>query len=359
MRIDVRSFFFLYLRLISAISHRDLLTSDVYLSFSSLYWLTGLWALIRGTLAGLTRIITTQPFDPDLMLRLIEKYAVSITLTAPSHVARLLQCPNIGSTNLSTMRNYICSGSSLAPELLDKVKNLLPTGILIAYGMSEGCGIIAANEERFRDSVGALSDGMLVQIVDEDGVRRGPNEDGEVFLRAPIQFLGYCGNDVATTEAVDEDGWFRTGDMGHFDENGFLYVVDRKKDILKYRNYQISPTELENVIMRCNGVASVCVVGIPDGVSIDLPAALIVRAVGMDVDGEDIKAIIKGKRSNPNLFMKKAKLNIFFVSADQLSDAKQLRGGVYFVDSFPVTPSGKVLRRKVKEIAIQMYNNKL
>lgn len=275
--------------------HRLLLSGDVYLSFSSLYWLTGIWALVGGTVAGITRIITTQPFSPDLMLQLIERYGVTFTLTAPSHVARLLQSPLIGTTNLSTLRNYICGGSAVAPELLEKFNKLLPTGVLNAYGLSEVSGIVTANEARLEGSVGTLNDGMVVQIVDEVGQRCGIFDDGEILVKAPFTFLGYWGDEAATAEAVDADGWLHTGDVGHFDENGFLYLVDRKKDILKYRNYQISPSELENLILRCDGVAEVCVVGVPDVVSTDLPAAVIVKAAGKEVNIEEITALIKGK----------------------------------------------------------------
>lgn len=278
--------------------YRKILTGDVYLSFSSLYWLTGIWALIGGTLAGITRIITTQQFDPDLMLNLIERYGVTFTVTAPSHLARLLQSPLIESTNLSSIRKYCCGGSSVAAELLRKCDTIFPTGIMVAYGLSEVAGMIAGNETRNDDSVGTLCDGMVVQIVDEDERRQGPHVDGEIYVKAKYIFLGYWGDDVATADVLDKDGWLRTGDIGHFDDDGYLYVVDRKKDILKYRNYQISPSELENLILRCNGVSDVCVVGIPDAVSTDLPAAVVVKAEGKDVTIDEIKAIIQGKLSN-------------------------------------------------------------
>lgn len=267
----------------------------MYLSFSSLYWLSGIWALLAGTLAGITRIITTQSFDPDLMLNLIERYGVTFTMTAPSHLARLLQSPLIGTANTSTIRKYFCGGSAVALELQKKSERFLQTGVSVAYGLSEVAGLISANESTNHNSVGTLNHGTMVQIVDDEGRRQGPNVDGELYVKTTFRFLGYWGDDMATAETVDKDGWLHTGDIGHFDENGFLYVVDRKKDILKYRNYQISPSELENLILRCDGVANVCVVGIPDDVSTDLPAAVVVKAAGKDVTCEMIEGIVKGK----------------------------------------------------------------
>lgn len=269
----------------------------MYLSFSSLYWITGLGALINGTLAGITRIITTQPFDPDLMLNIIERYGVTFVVTAPTHLARFLHSPLIETANMSTLRSYVCGGSAVAPELLDKLDKILPKGALVAYGISELSGTLAANDTGNHGSVGSLNDGMMVQIVDDEGRRQGPHVDGEIHVKTSLSFLGYWGDEVATAEAMDGEGWLHTGDVGHFDENGFLYLVDRKKDIIKYGNHQISPSELENIILRCSGVANVCVVGVPDDVSIDLPAAVIVRAAGHDVTSEEIKNIIKGKRT--------------------------------------------------------------
>lgn len=266
----------------------------MYLSFSSLYWLTGIWALVAGTLTGLTRIITTQPFDPELMLSLIEQYGVTSTLTAPSHIARLLQSPSIGCTNMSTLRSFYCIGGALAPELSEKLNKMMPTDVVDCYGMSETCGAITANEARVKGSVGKLVDGMVVQIVNDEGQRLGPHEGGEIFVKPQFTFLGYWRDEVATANVVDQDGWLHTGDVGYFDENGFLYLIDRKKDILKYCGYQISPSELENCILRCDGVANVCVVGIPDPVSTDLPAAVIVKTAGKDVTSEEIEALIKG-----------------------------------------------------------------
>lgn len=261
-------------------------------------------ALVSGTMAGITRIITTDKFEPQQMLRMIEQYGVSFTLIAPSYLARLLQCQEIFTTNLSSLRCFLCGGSAVSPQLVDKINKLLPAYVCVAYGISEISGMVSANERSVEipDSVGLLKEGMVVQIVNENGKRCGPETDGEIWIQSPFTFLGYWGDDKATAEAKDADGWFHTGDVGHFDKNGFLYLVDRKKDILKYRGYQISPSELENLILQCNGVAEVCVVGIPDPVSTDLPAAVVVKAIGKDVNESDINGVVK---SNLNIMQKK------------------------------------------------------
>lgn len=268
----------------------------MYLSFSSLYWLTGVMALVNGTLAGITRIITTETFDPECMLRMIEQYGVTFTLTAPSYLARLLHSPNIHTTNLSSLRYYLCGGSAVAPQLLHQVNKLLPVNICVAYGISEIGGMVSANLNFASkpNAVGLLKEGIEIRIVDDAGTKCGVGIDGEVCIRPPITFLGYWGDAAATEAAKDVDGWFYSGDVGHFDEDGFLQLVDRKKDILKYRNHQISPSELENLILECDGVSEVCVVGIPDDVSGELPVAVIVKVAGKEVSRSEIESLIEG-----------------------------------------------------------------
>lgn len=117
------------------------------------------------------------------------------------------------------------------------------------------------------------------------------------------------------------------------DEDGLFYLVDRKKDIIKYAGYQISPSEIENVIMKVPGVLAVCVTGIPMPGN-DLPVALVIKAVGSELKTDAVVSAV----------------------AESMVDFKRLRGGAYFVDAFPMTPSGKVLRRKCREIAIERYN---
>lgn len=104
-----------------------------------------------------------------------------------------------------------------------------------------------------------------------------PNEIGEFHILTPVRFLGYASNPQATRDSFDSSGWLKTGDLGYFTEDGEIFVVDRKKDMIKYMNYQVAPSELETFIGKMEGVLNVCVVGIPDMISGDLAAAVIVK----------------------------------------------------------------------------------
>lgn len=334
--------------------------------------------LLCGSMRGLTRIVTTTPFSPQLLLHCVTKYHVSVVMTAPSHLVALLQHPQLlGDTDWSNLRAYYIGGGALSADIRHRINVYLPADVLCAYGMSEVAGIITCDTKQTAheapDSVGMLMDCMRARILehldDEESENAGEDvaenkqryrrctigEDGEISVQLRPPFIGYWGNEAATlatmTSGEDfsedygnddneagpgETPWFRTGDIGHFDETGRLYVVDRIKDLLKYNSVQVSPTELEAVIQELPGIAGVCVVGIADPDAGDLPAAVVVRNGDVEVTEADVSGIVE----------------------ERLSDGKRLRGGVYFVDKLPTTYSGKVLRRKAKEVATEAYNAK-
>lgn len=152
-------------------------------------------------------------------------------------------------------------------------------------------------------------------------------------------FQGYYGNPEASANAVDADGYLKTGDVGYIDENGCIFIIDRKKEIMKYKGYQVNPSEIENVIQTIEGVEFVTVVGIPDPIATNLPAALIV--LRPEFEDELTEQFI-----------------IDFV-AEKLPEYKHLHGGAHFVDELPMLESGKIQKRFAKVIAIKEYNEKL
>lgn len=137
-----------------------------------------------------------------------------------------------------------------------------------------------------------------MKIVDDKGNRCGIGENGEICFLLQIPFLGYYSDGTAMdTACVDSDGWLHSGDIGHFDEDGFLFVFDRKKDILKYRGYTISPSQIEAEILKHPGVVLVCVVGIPDAMCTELPASVVLKNAAVNVTEQEIIDIVKGTDS--------------------------------------------------------------
>jgi 4-coumarate--CoA ligase len=174
-----------------------------------------------------------------------------------------------------------------------------------------------------------------LQIVDEDGNSMDTNEIGEIYLMTAVRFLGYANNLQETQNAFDKEGWFKTGDLGYINDEGDIFIVDRKKDMIKYLNYQVAPSELENFIITIDGVLTVCVVGIIDMLSGELAVAVIVKDINSKLTEQDV--IDEVSRNFPPF--------------------KRLHGGVYFVDVLPLTPSGKIKKLEVRKLAERMYKS--
>lgn len=250
---------------------------DTLLAFSSLYWLSGWDVLLLGMLNGGTRIITTETYTPELQLRLIEKYNVTFAWNAPHHLVLMLKSDRLHRTNLSSLKFQLVIGGKTPYQVQTEFNAKLPNGkVYVCYGLSEAAGIVTVNVNN-KDAVGQLLNCYSVKIIDDDGKRCGINEDGEICVKSYFKFLGYYGNSMATEELFDQDGFILTADIGHFDEDGDLFVVDRKKDLIKYCNFQISPSQIEAYLLESLDIKAVCVIGIPDKTAGELPAAFVVR----------------------------------------------------------------------------------
>uniref|UniRef100_A0A453Z3S0 AMP-dependent synthetase/ligase domain-containing protein n=1 Tax=Anopheles quadriannulatus TaxID=34691 RepID=A0A453Z3S0_ANOQN len=315
---------------------------DRVLCFSSLYWVSGLGVLLNATTAGATRIITRQSFSARLLIDLVEQYRITTLFTPPAQALALLGEGTIGMADFSSVRLVLCGGGAVSGELKSSFEKYLPrrrAKFIVGYGLSEiGGGCFATAGPYKAGAVGTLNAGMEAKVVDEQGNCLAAGEEGELLVRGKFVFLEYYGNVSETAQMLDREGWLHTGDIARYDEEGMFFVVDRRKDIIKYGGYQVSPSELEAKIMAlfAGSVLMVCVTGIPVPGN-DLPVALAVRQQeGTVLEGQDI---VDGL-------------------AEVVSDFKRLRGGVFFVDELPMTPSGKVVRRRCKEMAIALYEER-
>lgn len=193
----------------------------------------------------------------------------------------------------------MCGGSKLSINTALIIKNYLKNGLIIqVYGMSEVAGCTSAGivQNESDTSVGQLGFGHQVKIIDNDGKRLGVNESGELYTKTKFKFLGYFNNEEETKKSIDNEGFLKTGDIGYFDEENNLYLVDRKKDMMKYCSSQISPTELEQYLIKCPSIKTVCIVGIPDEEVGDLPAAVIVQNDNeTPISSDEVKQMISSK----------------------------------------------------------------
>lgn len=204
-----------------------------------------------------------------------------------------------------------------------------------AYGCTELTGAIS--QSGVRDSnhpitgVGSLIANVTIRLVDESGRTVDRGSRGEIWVSSPTVMMGYKDNPEATTQSYSDDGWFRTGDVGIVDEEGYLSIVDRTKDLIKYNGFQISPTELENIINQHADVAEVCVVRRLIDKDTEVPCAFVVVHDGV-TPSQDLGE----------------KISLFLAS--QTANYKRLRGGVIFVSSLPRNSNGKIVRNQIQQL---------
>lgn len=234
---------------------------DVGLCFDSIYWTAGLRFMLRCLQYGATNITTKHLFRSDLELDLIVKYKVTVLAGIPLNLLTCMKNPRIQELDLSSMKNVLFYGSKTPPFLVKEFSRHFPNAkILTRYGMLE----VGRISDRFLDAnecdnVGELVRGCAVKIVDEQGRRCGPNVTGEICVRKSHKFLGYYKDAEATAAATDSEGFFLTGDIGHFDGNGTLYFDDRKKFVINtfYFEGVILPTDIEAHLLSANDIKEV------------------------------------------------------------------------------------------------------
>lgn len=212
------------------------------LCFSSLYWISGFLTLLRMTLNGGKRLITSKPFNPELQMEMIETFGITNVLSSPNNVALMINSPKWKEANLSSIKYYFVGGSFTSESIRHELQQKLSGSVLVGYGMTEVGGVIsiASVGEKLSKTVGKLATNVELKIVDDNGDSVRENVNGEICIRTKYDFLGYVGDEEATSEIMDADNWLHSGDLGYMDEEENLYIIDRKKFIIKYMNYQVS-----------------------------------------------------------------------------------------------------------------------
>ncbi|CAK1590261.1 unnamed protein product [Parnassius mnemosyne] len=302
---------------------------------SPLQWLTALINFVISPILRYTRLQTSLLLTSEHAYYLINKYRPSYTIFSPTFMTTLLKPGDREQCDFSCFELIYLGGSAVPKDLLDEIKRLTPqTEVFNLYGMSELTSIGFIPDVSPTESCGKPLGCFRYRLIDPDTQKDvlKPNVPGELWMKGPGIFKEYYRNAEATEETFAEDRWFKTGDMFYRDEHCNYFYVERIKLLLKYKSYQISPVEVENVIRQHPGVLDVAVTSVPDEECGDLPVACVVTRPGHTVTAHEIKDLVK----------------------NSLSDSKQLRGGVIFVDEIPVTASTKVHRRKLKEIARTM-----
>ncbi|XP_060654533.1 uncharacterized protein LOC132790114 [Drosophila nasuta] len=304
-------------------------SESIVFTSSSLDWITGLWGFSFSTLFGCTRIITNKPFSPEYFVELVKKYKINYVVVPPRHLSALITCPAATTEALSSIRMLSYGGGLVSLTTLQRAQEICKTAMLNSgYAMTEVGGITGNIGISNNNAAGRLLPGVKIQIVDEEGKRLGYNQVGEIYVHTGRGWNGYYGNPVESQKMHDYKGWFHTGDLGYFDNQNYLYIVDRKKEIMKYQGMHYWPTEIEHVIVELPEVQDVCVVGIYDESQGDAAGALVVKRSGCNISEKTI---------------------IDHVAKRLKGVQMQLHAGVRFTDKLPANVNGKTLRRIARE----------
>jgi len=276
-------------------------------------------------------VVVYNKFDLEAVLSGIQKYKVTHLNVAPPVALAFAKHPLIDKYDITSLRVLNSGAAPLGKELQEEVFKRTKVAIRQGYGMTETptstlMSPYTPGHIRKIGSSGILIPNVEAKIISvEDGKELGENERGELWVRCPNMMTGYLNK--PDENIIDKDGFLHTGDIAYVDEDGDFFVVDRLKELIKYKGFQVPPAELEALIVTHPKVADVAVIGKPDELSCELPTAYVVLKPNQKITEKELADWTNA----------------------QLSHYKHLRGGIYFVDHIPKTPSGKILRRILRD----------
>lgn len=299
---------------------------DRVFGLGSLFNIFGLGPGVLGTVLAGASLVLTEADDPAEALRVIEQEAVTVHHGTPTNFIRELNDPTRAERDLSRLRTGIIAGAPVTEELALRVRRELVPDARIAYGMTETGSTVAITRAddpagKRLDTVGRPLPGVEVQVLDLDGTLLPEESVGELALRGAGVMKGYYRQPSETANAFTDTGFFRTGDIGMLDDDGYLHLLGRRKELVIRGGFNVYPREVEDRLHAHPAVLDVAVVGLPDEVLGEITCACIVPVEGAIVTGEEIKEFCE----------------------EAMADYK-VPDLVRFLDSFPMTGSGKIRR---------------
>jgi acyl-CoA synthetase (AMP-forming)/AMP-acid ligase II len=302
---------------------------DTLLCVLPLFHIYGLVVILNMGLHQRATIVMMPRFDLKQFLSLIQKYRVTLSHIVPPIVLQLAQNPMIDDYDLSSLKMIFSGAAPLGVELSRECMARVGCGIRQGYGMTETSPVTHSSppdrEQMKLGAVGTAAPNTECRLIDPaTGDELGPNQEGELWVRGPQIMKGYLNNSEATARTIDTDGWLHTGDIGYADEDGHFFIVDRMKELIKYKGFQVAPAELEAVLLSHPAIADAAVIPCADEEAGEVPKAFVV---------------MKGEASAEEIME--------FV-AERLAPHKKIRY-VEFISQIPKSASGKILRRVLVE----------
>ncbi|KAJ3664401.1 hypothetical protein Zmor_008576 [Zophobas morio] len=306
---------------------------DVILSFTSFYWVSAMIILTTSFIVGGHRIFC-GPMDAEKTFTIIDKYKVTMLFLAPILTYKLTNFDGRHSYDTSSLKHITTGGTPISATQLERISTVFNhSDILFVYGCTEA-GIVSTfnpitEQVLMRTKLGSCgkaAPGMTIKIVDvSTNQTLGANQKGEVCVKSCTTMKGYY--KAASTAAFDSDGFLKTGDIGYYDSDGCLYVIERLKEMFKYLSWHVVPSSIEAVLLEHPGIKEAVVFGTPKSEEEgEVPTACVILKEKGCVREEEIEEFVEKR----------------------VSDYERLRGGVIFVDELQKTPSGKLMRKEIR-----------
>ena len=315
---------------LKGVTDAELITpQDIVLAFLPFFHIYGIVAFLNLGLHQGATIVTMPRFDLEQYLQLVQKYGVTIMHVVPPIALALAKHPIVANFDLSKVRGAFSAAAPLSDTVATALYERVGFRVSQAYGMTEVSGashLGPTTPDKIKPaSGGRLVPNMECKIVDVGtGNEVATGEQGEILVRGPIVMQGYLGQAGATAATIDADGWLRTGDIGYVDADGDFFIVDRTKELIKYKGLQVAPAELEAVLLGNPAIADACVIGIADEEAGEVPKAFVVKKG--EISAEEVIAWVTAR----------------------VAPHKKLRA-VEFADQLPKSATGKLLRRVLIE----------
>ncbi|KAJ0963642.1 hypothetical protein J5N97_028764 [Dioscorea zingiberensis] len=315
---------------------------EVYLCAVPMFHMFGFSVFVCGAPAVMATVVVMTRYSVEDVLMAVEEHRVTRLPAVPPMVIQLARAAGAArGYELGSLKEVVCSGAPLAREHMELFVDRYP-GVTLSqcYGLTETCGPITLCDGvkgRFHASIGRLIPTMQAKIRDlRTGKALSHNKYGELLVRGPPLMKGYLNNQEATSLAIDEEGWLHTGDLCYIDMRGLIYVVDRIKELIKYKAYQVAPAELEEILQTHPDVHDVAVIPYPNEEAGEIPMACVVRKPGSTVEEDELISFMENK----------------------VAPYKKIRKAI-FVDVIPRSPSGKILRRLIKAKVVQQQGTEI
>lgn len=301
--------------------------TDVTLAVLPFFHIYGMQILMNCLIAEGVLIVTMPRFEIEKALELIEKYKVTRLFTVPPMILALAKHDAVENYDISSVRKISCGAAPLGQELAAEASNRVGCPVIQGFGMTELSPVshLTVGDDFKSGSCGIQVANTECRIVSAEGEDLGIDEIGELWIRGPQVMQGYLNNPKDTSECLDEQGWLHTGDIARIDSDGHMYIVDRLKELIKCKGFQVAPAELEDIIVSHPSVSDAAVIGIPDTRSGEVPKAFVKLKDNCNASALDIQEFV----------------------AHQVSSYKQIHQ-VEFVANIPKSASGKIIRRLLK-----------